>query len=251
MSIVKNLFKKTINRFGYKLVAQKLLDKMVNTSDRGLLGLDFSYLLPDFADPEKFKCCFDIGANHGQTTDKLLIFFPNAEVYAYEPIAATHRNLLERHAFSARVHVKRAALSDFIDPSFEISLHESDQQNSLLNTAGSGSKERISVTTLDRECARLGLNHIDFLKIDTEGCELQVINGALNMIGNGKVDFIYAEVGFQPDDKEHTFFLDFSSTLYNMGYRMIGLFENIYNGEPLCFHYSNALFMLKRTTPLE
>lgn len=246
MNILNNLIQKAFKCFGYKIVSQNLLDKMVNTSDRGLLGLDFSYLLPDFADPAIIKCCFDIGANRGQTTDKFLNFFPNAKIYAYEPIAETHRYLEERYASYPNVHIIKKALADIINPYFEIYLHESDQQNSLFNTVGSGPKEIISVTTLDQECARLGIKHIDFLKIDTEGYELQVIKGGSKMISDGRVDFIYAEVGFQPDDSEHTSFIEFSSDLYDKGYRLLGIFENIYNGNPLCFHYSNALYLKRK-----
>jgi FkbM family methyltransferase len=240
--IVHNIF----NRFGYEIVAHQLIKKMVNTSDRGLLGLDFYYLLPDYVDVSKFQCCFDVGANLGQTTDKFIKYFPNAHIHSYEPVAGTCARLLEKYSSYSNVHITNKALSDFEDASFEICLHESDQQNSLLNTSGHGPRQKVSVTTLDEECKKFGISHIDFLKIDTEGCELQVVNGARRMIGEGRVDFIYAEVGFQPDDKEHTFFLDFSSTLYSKGYRLLGLFENIHNGNPLHFHYANALYMLKR-----
>jgi FkbM family methyltransferase len=243
---MKNIVHKIFKKFGYEIVAQHLIKKMVNTSDRGLLGLDFYYLLPDYVDASKFQCCFDIGANLGQTTDKFIKYFPSAKIYSYEPVAETYQLIYKKFSTSSHVYIAKKALSDFEDASFEICLHESDQQNSLLNTSGHGPREKVSVTTLDEECKMLGISHINFLKIDTEGCELQVINGARRMISEGRIDFIYAEVGFQPEDKEHTFFLDLSSTLYAMGYGLLGIFENIHNGNPLQFHYANALFMLKR-----
>jgi hypothetical protein len=95
---MKNIVQKIFKIFGYEIVAQHLIKKMVNTSDRGLLGLDFYYLLPDCVDASKFQCCFDIGANLGQTTDKFIKYFPSAKIYSYEPVAETyqliHKNFL-------------------------------------------------------------------------------------------------------------------------------------------------------------
>ena len=45
--------------------------------------------------------------------------------------------------------------------------------------------------TLDTFCVENNISHIDFIWMDTQGAERDVINGALNMLPN--IDFIYTE----------------------------------------------------------
>ena len=54
-------------------------------------------------------------------------------------------------------------------------------------------EEQVTVEskTLDTFCAENNISHIDFIWMDTQGAERDVINGALNMLPN--IDFIYTE----------------------------------------------------------
>jgi FkbM family methyltransferase len=70
---------------------------------------------------------------------------------------------------------------------------------------------------------------VDFLKIDVEGAELQVIKGGINTIKNCKVVII--ECHFDEDWKEiHQILID--NKLY---------FKNIINDEPVYFRETNAI----------
>jgi FkbM family methyltransferase len=55
------------------------------------------------------------------------------------------------------------------------------------------SKEIIEMMSLDDYCNSVGVDHIDFLKIDTEGYELNVLKGAPRMLNN--IDKIQIEFG--------------------------------------------------------
>ncbi len=54
-------------------------------------------------------------------------------------------------------------------------------------------EEQVTVEskTLDTFCVENNISHIDFIWMDTQGAERDVINGALNMLPN--IDFIYTE----------------------------------------------------------
>ena len=58
--------------------------------------------------------------------------------------------------------------------------------NTLGNFAHDGvqmdSFEQVTVDTLDAVAARLGLSRVDFIKIDVEGAEASVIDGASNVL---------------------------------------------------------------------
>ena len=57
------------------------------------------------------------------------------------------------------------------------------------------SEETILLTTLDVYIANCKIGHIDLLKIDVEGHELKVLEGASLILGNGQVSVIQFEYG--------------------------------------------------------
>jgi hypothetical protein len=53
----------------------------------------------------------------------------------------------------------------------------------------------VALDTLDRHCADEKLDRIDFLKIDVEGFELGVIQGARGLLGARRIERILLEIG--------------------------------------------------------
>jgi hypothetical protein len=68
--------------------------------------------------------------------------------------------------------------------------------------------EEIEIKNLDSFCKEKNINHIHFLKLDVEGHEKKVIEGAKRMIDAGEVDFIQFEFGGCNIDSR-TYFQDF------------------------------------------
>lgn len=48
-------------------------------------------------------------------------------------------------------------------------------------------EEQVAVTTVDAFCAEHEVEEIDFSKIDAEGADLAVLQGAARMLGDGKI----------------------------------------------------------------
>jgi FkbM family methyltransferase len=84
--------------------------------------------------------------------------------------------------------------------------------------------EEIKLTTVDSYCSSNKIEHIHFLKLDVEGHELSVLNGAKHMIENGRVDFIQFEFGGCNIDSR-TFFQDFFYLLKDR-YKIFRILEN-------------------------
>ena len=82
-------------------------------------------------------------------------------------------------------------------------------------------KFEVPVETLDEIAEREGIHYISFLKIDTEGNELSVLQGASNLLKNGSIGCIHFEFN-EMNIVSRVFFRDFRFVLNNYDfYRLL------------------------------
>ena len=126
----------------------------------------------------------DVGANVGAYALLLGQWVgPTGRVFAFEPAPDVHAALAR--------HISLNRLDDIVRPvAAALSDRETEAPLVLSGTAGesrlavpgdSGDVRSVSLTTIDRFCAREGLAP-DFIKIDVEGWELSVLRGARDTI---------------------------------------------------------------------
>jgi len=164
---------------------------------------------------------FDVGANDGTYLQSALrVFGDRLRAYSFEPQSASFERLSAQFANDPRVQLRRAAVgkaAGTADLFFDGNEHETTaslHRNSLL---GQGRKETVRLTTIDQVCDEDGIRHIDFLKIDTEGHEMEVLLGASGMMGRG-ISSIQFEFG---DTFLHTTYHFFDLwELLSPGYRI-------------------------------
>ena len=119
----------------------------------------------------------DVGAHHGYC----LIPFANArwQVFAFEPDPDNRSQLLENTRTYSNVHVDGRAVSDKVEVSVPFyTSKESSGVSSL--SAFLPSHElayTVSTITLSGFLLEQGLDRVDYLKIDTEGFDLMVLQG--------------------------------------------------------------------------
>jgi FkbM family methyltransferase len=159
---------------------------------------------------------FDVGANVGHYTAHVIdIFGDAAHIYAFEPSPSTYALLARNVApHSDTVHAYNVGLgsTDGPAPFFQdekggstiASLYESN----LARGYATVREEIVMLRTIDAFCREEGIMHIDFLKIDVEGHELDVLRGARVMIESGAIDLIQFEFGMA-DIGSRTFLRDF------------------------------------------
>jgi exopolysaccharide biosynthesis WecB/TagA/CpsF family protein len=75
----------------------------------------------------------------------------------------------------------------------------------------------VSVTTLDSLAEACGIDHIDYLKLDTEGHELWILKGACNLLEAGQIKALTFEFG-AGNISSRTYFRDFWDLLTQYGY---------------------------------
>jgi FkbM family methyltransferase len=131
--------------------------------------------------------CLDVGANIGVFTLALARLCPGGRIFAFEPSPSTFRFLSENinsHACTTVVAVP-LALADhdgkvlFHDVSFFEAGSFTVPDGSPLTSEVIGSDLRsVACEKLDTFVQRAGLKRVDFIKIDVEGSELSVLEGA-------------------------------------------------------------------------
>ena len=175
---------------------------------------------------------FDVGANTGQSARAFRTAFPRARIFCFEPVPATFARLQQQ--------VGR----DTACPCFQLAFGATSGQARVIQE-GDSSRFRLApatappphhedmpsalvpVATLDAFCAKHRIDHISFLKIDTEGQDLEVLRGAAALLANMQIDLIEIEAGINPDNQLHAPLRDFTTHLEPLGYRVFGFYDQI------------------------
>ncbi|WP_339869207.1 FkbM family methyltransferase [uncultured Algoriphagus sp.] len=131
----------------------------------------------------------DVGANQGEyslwaarkvgTNGKVVSFEPMPQLF--DQLTA---NIRLNESFQKTISPVKLGLSD---KKGEVTLYASEDSNEGTNTIYNTEKfsielGKIQLDTLDEQIEELKINKVNFLKIDVEGAELQVLKGALNTL---------------------------------------------------------------------
>ena len=168
----------------------------------------------------------DCGANVGQTAGTVRRFYPQAEIYSFEPVASIYEQLRRRCA-ELDVHAVKKAVGDR-DGRATINLTAGPESNSLLGFKEGNpcaqwtrvvGQEEVEVCTLDRWCQDNGIDRqrVSLLKLDVQGAELQALYGAKKLLETVKLVFL--EVSFVELYRDCPLFDDIDRFLTECGYR--------------------------------
>jgi FkbM family methyltransferase len=209
-------------------------------------GIDLATDIARFAAHTKpIEMIFDVGANCGQSVAYYSAGFPQANIYSFEPIDSAFQQLARACAAKPRCKPFKLALGATAG-AVEVALQPNSEWNSLAKPLAAGAaKEMVEVTTLDTFLEIEGIDVVDILKIDTEGYEIEVLKGGNSFLYNAHNCFVVAEATFIREDSSHTQFSELFALLYAVGFRFVGLYDQIYSFDkrPLpLLGYCNALF---------
>ena len=157
---------------------------------------------------------FDVGANQGEYTRLLADHFPAATIYSFEPSPRTFAMMQDKVTGLRQVRTFNFGLSS---EAGEIELFTNAEGSGLasvhqrrLNHFGIkfDQSERVEMRQLDQFCDEQQIDAIDFLKLDVEGHELEVLKGAERRLASNRISAIQFEFGGCNIDSR-TFFQDF------------------------------------------
>lgn len=139
---------------------------------------------------------FDVGAHKGEWSTRAAAVWPAAAIFAFEPIPETFERLKGTFDGDRRVEPVPVALSGpgNADELVMWTRGGSDTMSSAVPSGRTGVDEvRVRCTTGDRFMEERGLDHIDVLKIDVEGFEMDVLSGFASALERHEVDLVQFE----------------------------------------------------------
>lgn len=199
---------------------------------------------------------FDVGAFDGRSIVEYRKTFPSSIIYSFEPTPDSFRKLKKRHEHSADVHLFNLALSK-ADGIIDFFINDSDLTNSTLKVSDKGldvfpqtrnvQEIKVETRTLDSFCAEANISHVSILKLDVQGGELDVLHGAVGLLGKQAISQIYLEVEFFEVYKQQPLFHDVAKFLADFGYHLFSLY-NLSHGRDGRLLYGDAIFIPESQT---
>jgi len=169
---------------------------------------------------------FDLGAHVGHfTVVASRLVGAGGMVHSFEPDAETCRWLEGNVKVNslANVTVNQAAVCDKVGyQDFELRTIDMMAANSLAKpNSSSGRFIRVRTTSIDEYCAEGSIKRIDFLKIDVEGAEIDVLRGARAALSGEVKPKIHIE--FHPKTQEAfgRSLPELAETLLACGYQLL------------------------------
>jgi len=161
-------------------------------------------------------CLFDVGANKGQFLSLVLDVLKGraAEIHSFEPSGQAFQALSEMVRGDQRIHLQNTALGREAGEAVLYSDEPGSGMASLTDrrlqhrNITTKHREVVMIDSIDNYCSVRNVTHIDLLKIDVEGHELDVLAGAEKTLRSGRVAAVAFEFGGCNIDTR-TFFQDF------------------------------------------
>ena len=159
--------------------------------------------LKDSVGSRQGLCVFDVGANKGQflTLAYTCLAGRLFTIHSFEPGRKTYEGLCETARMYGNAVLNNCALGrepGELDLFYDVvgsrlaSLTKRNLEHCGLHM---DLTERVKISTIDEYCSEQQIEHIDLLKLDVEGHELDVLNGGTRMFSKSAINMVTFEFG--------------------------------------------------------
>ena len=184
---------------------------------------------------------FDVGAHKGQTSSYFCKVFPNCFIYAFEPSSVLFEILEQKVKYRSNIKCNNFAFGESEKNAF-LTQPTSDLCGQVTSIEDLNSI-RIKVERIDKFCLKKDIPQIDLLKIDVEGYELSVLQGAESLLQQNSIKAILLECDFNKEDTQHSYFFDIYEYLVPQNFSFHGLFDVVRYSSKYGIGFCNALFV--------
>lgn len=169
-----------------------LLKKILNP---GLVSFIMCKNLKSFASSKQasqLTRIIDVGANEGQFAFMARYSWPKVRIDCFEPDPSAFGALLKNHSSDQQIQCYNFAVGSESSEML-LNLSETSAQNSLLCEYGKNIKDKIVVPIKKLDDVYFDTNlGVTLLKVDVQGYELEVLKGAISVLG--QINFILIEL---------------------------------------------------------
>jgi len=245
---------------------------MVNTNNKTHLKIDISdkyfdniKVFKNFLSERETVTIFDVGANIGQSVIRYRKAFPNSEIYSFEPYKEAFDVLCANNINDKKVHTFNIALSN--NTGFQnFIVNKDSSSNSSFNSFNLDSRSiannvhpkvshnlssvKVAIDTIDNIVKNIHCKKIDILKIDTQGHELQVLDGASKTLALGIIDFISTEIIFDDIYSQSLSFWDIENRILKHGFRLYDICHIYKDLKRMRTHWVEVVYVNTNTHPI-
>lgn len=176
-----------------------------------------SYLLHE-VEFRRHDVVIDCGANYGDLWGTLSDRIHPTNYHAFEP-SSRDFDVLRRNVSPSANCVKEALGN--VDGVRQLYVSSGQGDSSLIEPADFDSVETCTVAELDSYCERVGINRIRLLKIEAEGFEVEVLEGASRSLEF--TDFVCFDGSPERGLAKESTFSDVTNFLYASGFICLGV----------------------------
>lgn len=191
---MKNKIQKLFNLLGYKITKTNKFRGASFYSKESLLE-NFYLTLKEAGYKPKFV--IDIGANTGAWTKEILNYFPDVSVLMIDPQESLKYKFQD--ILNDKITYLPVGVGDKNDV-LKFTLHRRDDSSSFIYSEEDAKEQgleqiEVPIKTLNSIIKENSLSYPDLVKIDAEGLDLEVIDGATDLYGKTEIFMVEAAVG--------------------------------------------------------
>ena len=180
---------------------------------------------------------FDVGAYVGDTIEQFKLSFPESYIHAFEPFDESFSSLKSRFQKTDKIFLNNMAVGDCSLVNTNMYITQNKGSSSLLKpTRGanefwegsplSTQKEvKVETVTIDSYCQEYNIESIDILKMDVQGNELKVLQGAKRMLKERRVKLIFTEISIAPNYEQQSEMDEVIKLLKENKYKIFNFFK--------------------------
>ena len=201
---------------------------------------------------QPIQIAFDVGAHVGQTARALVRYFPQARILSFEPMPDTFKALEKNTQSLSRVTAYDIAFGARNETKKMYVYGDTSTTNSFVPDAPfaitfpkPATTRDIEVITIDSFAENNRIERIDLLKIDTEGFDIQVLQGATSLFDRRAIRFVYSEFNEITKFQGSTggVFLELYEFLTKYDFRLVAIYTDYIKPHKNFFSVRNALFV--------
>ena len=228
--------KKIFSKLGYSIIKNNSYGSLKEVVNKHFKHFDHLYNVMII---EQKPTIFDIGSNMGNTIKLFKNKFPQSKIYGFEPIPECYEIIKKKYKENKDIEIYNLAVGEKKEEKIFNIYKRSGQSSFYKKTENTdwylkSEKQKlkfpiqereikVNVISLDDFINEKKIDKIDFLKIDTQGYENFVLQGAKNALTNKIIKAIKLEMNFSNIYKKQNSFYEIEENLYKNNYKLYGI----------------------------